>query len=61
MKISFSKVINKALVEEMRKNKNLICFGLGVNDSLRFFGTTQGLLEKFGNKRVLKPLLQKMQ
>ena len=54
MKISFSKVINKALVEEMRKNKNLICFGLGVNDSQRFFGTTQGLLEKFGDKRVFE-------
>ena len=54
MKISFSKAINKALVEEMRKNKNLICLGLGVNDSLRFFGTTKGLLEEFGNKRVFE-------
>ena len=54
MKISFSEAINKALVEEMRKNKNLICLGLGVNDSLRFFGTTKGLLEEFGNKRVFE-------
>ena len=54
MKILFSQAINRALKEEMRKNKNLICLGLGVNDSLRFFGTTGGLLEEFGNKRVFE-------
>ena len=54
MKISYSQAINMALTEEMKKNKNLICFGLGVNDSLKFFGTTTGLKEKFGKERVFE-------
>ena len=54
MKISFAQAINKALKEEMARNKKLICFGLGANDSLKFFGTTQGLKEKFGENRVFE-------
>ena len=54
MKISYSQAINQALTEEMKKNKNLICFGLGVNDSLKFFGTTMGLEEKFGKERAFE-------
>ena len=30
-------------LRQMSRNKKLICFGLGVNDSLNFFGTTKGL------------------
>ena len=54
MKISFAQAINKALKEEMARNNKLICFGLGANDSLRFFGTTQGLKEQFGEQRVFE-------
>ena len=36
MNISYGQAINQALTEEMRRNKKLICFGLGVNDSLVF-------------------------
>ena len=54
MKISFSQAINKALTEEMKKNSNLVCFGLGINDSLKFIGTTKGLEEKFGSERVFE-------
>jgi acetoin:2,6-dichlorophenolindophenol oxidoreductase subunit beta len=54
MKISYAQAINKALEEEMKRNKKLVCFGLGVNDSLNFFGTTKGLKEKFGNDRVFE-------
>ena len=54
MNISYGQAINKALTEEMRRNKKLICFGLGVNDSLKFFGTTKGLEEKFGSQRVFE-------
>ena len=54
MKISYSQAINKALTEEMKKNSNLVCFGLGINDSLKFFGTTKGLEEKFGSERVFE-------
>ena len=54
MNISYGQAINQALTEEMRRNKKLICFGLGVNDSLKFFGTTKGLEEKFGSQRVFE-------
>ncbi len=54
MKITYSQAINKALEEEMKRNKNLVCFGLGANDSMKFFGTTKGLKEKFGEQRVFE-------
>jgi len=54
MKINFSQAINRALNEEMTRNKNLVCLGLGINDSLKFFGTTKGLNEKFGSDRVFE-------
>ena len=54
MNISYGQAINLALTEEMRRNKRLVCFGLGVNDSLKFFGTTKGLEEKFGSQRVFE-------
>lgn len=54
MKITYAQAINKALTEEMSRNKKLICFGLGVNDSLNFFGTTKGLEKKFGSERVFE-------
>ena len=54
MNISYGQAINQALTEEMRRNKKLICFGLGVNDSLKFFGTTKDLQEKFGSQRVFE-------
>jgi len=54
MKTSYSQAINKALTEEMKRNKNLVCFGLAINDSLNFFGTTKGLEKKFGSERVFE-------
>ena len=54
MKISYSQAINKALEEEMTRNKKLVCFGLGANDNMKFFGTTKGLKEKFGEQRVFE-------
>ena len=51
-KINFSEAINEALFQAMLKNKKTICFGLGVDDPKRIFGTTQGLKEKFGKERV---------
>ena len=54
MAITFAEAINKALHEEMKRNKNLVCFGLGINDPLRFFGTTKNLKEKFGDERVFE-------
>ena len=35
-----------------KKDKDMICFGLGVTDPKRIFGTTNNLVEKYGSKRV---------
>jgi len=51
-KISFVKAVNEALFVAMKKEKKVICFGLGVDDPKRIFGTTIGLKEKFGKDRV---------
>jgi len=48
----FSDAINMALDFSLKKDKNLICYGLGVNDPKRVFGTTQNLVEKYGKSRV---------
>ena len=51
-KISFVKAVNEALFIAMKKEKKVICFGLGIDDPKRIFGTTIGLKEKFGKNRV---------
>ncbi|MFH2060677.1 MAG: transketolase C-terminal domain-containing protein [Pseudomonadota bacterium] len=50
--LSFADAINEALHTAMEMDKNVICYGLGVDDPKRIFGTTHGLVEKFGEKRV---------
>jgi len=50
--ITFAQAINDAQSIAMRKDKNVICYGLGVDDPKRIFGTTEGLQEEFGQKRV---------
>ena len=51
-KISFAQSINEALFIAMKKEKKVICYGLGIDDPKRIFGTTIGLKEKFGSDRV---------
>ena len=51
-KIKFIEAINKGIHLEMLRNKNLITFGLGINDPKRIFGSTKGLVERFGSERV---------
>ena len=50
--ITFADAINDALVLSMKKDKNMICYGLGITDPKNIFGTTKNLLKKFGNQRV---------
>ena len=50
--ISFIQAVNLALIEIMKKNKKVICFGLGINDPKNIFGSTNNLLKFFGPKRV---------
>jgi len=48
----FSKAINEALSQAMEADNSVICYGLGVDDPKGVFGTTLGLKERFGEKRV---------
>ena len=48
----FSKIINYTIHDLMRRNKKVICFGLGINDPKGIFGTTLNLKKKFGSNRV---------
>ena len=51
-KILFSEAINEALVMAMKKNKNVILIGLGVDDPKGIFGTTKGINKLFKKNRV---------
>lgn len=48
----FTEAINDALHIAMELNEKVLCYGLGVDDPKRIFGTTVGLQEKFGKQRV---------
>jgi len=52
-KLSYAKAINEAMFIAMRESNKVVTFGLGVPDPKGVFGTTLGLQEEFGNKRVL--------
>lgn len=44
--------INEAVYYSMKKNKNVITYGLGATDPGRIFSTNKNLLESFGKNRV---------
>lgn len=50
--ITFSQAINLAMHQAMELDPSVICYGLGVDDPKRIFGTTDNLIEKFGAERV---------
>lgn len=50
--ITYSKAINQALEEEMRRDENVILYGQDVAVWGGIFKVTEGLLEKFGAERV---------
>ena len=47
MTLSFAEAINKALHDSMSSSQEVFCFGLGIDDPMRIFGTTKGLKEAF--------------
>jgi pyruvate dehydrogenase E1 component beta subunit len=49
---TFSEAINEALAYCLKKNKNTLCYGLGVGDPKEIFNTTKNLQKKFGSQRV---------
>lgn len=52
-KITYCDAINKALYEEMEANSNFFIHGIGVGDFKDIFGSTKGLLKRFGKDRVM--------
>jgi len=50
--ITFAEAINEALVQSMKKDKNVLLIGLGVDDPGGVFGTTKDIHKKFKSKRV---------
>ena len=50
--MKFVDAVNAAMKEAMRLDPKVLCYGLGVDDPKRIFGTTQDLVEEFGPDRV---------
>ena len=50
--IKFTEAINEALIQTMQIDDKVVVMGLGVDDPKRIFGTTNNLVELFGEKRV---------
>ena len=50
--LKFTKAINEEMILSMKRERKIICYGLGVDDPKRIFGTTDKLKEIFGTKRV---------
>jgi pyruvate dehydrogenase E1 component beta subunit len=48
----FTDLVNLTLKQLMKSNKNIVLYGLGVDDPRGVFGTTQGLKKLFGPGRV---------
>ncbi|MBU0715139.1 MAG: alpha-ketoacid dehydrogenase subunit beta [Verrucomicrobia bacterium] len=49
--ISFCEAVNEALMQEMERDSSVVVYGIGVPDHKKVFGTTRGLLERFGPSR----------
>jgi len=51
-RLSFAQAINEAMHIAMGLDEKVLCYGLGVDDPNRIFGTTIELQENFGKHRV---------
>ena len=50
-KITYCQALNEAMTQEMERDSNVFVYGIGVPDHKRVFGSTAGLVEKFGKER----------
>ena len=48
---TYRDAINLATIECMREDQTVFCYGIGVPDHKKIFGTTIGILEEFGSAR----------
>jgi pyruvate dehydrogenase E1 component beta subunit len=49
--LSYRQAINEALVREMDRDESVFVFGLDVDDPKQIYGTTRGLVDRFGARR----------
>ena len=52
MKRNFSDSVKQAMMQAMQLDRKVIVYGLGVGTSSNIYGSTKGLKERFGDKRV---------
>ncbi len=50
--MKFGDAIKDGMKQAMRMDSKVLCYGLGVPDPKKIFGTTEGLQEEFGPNRV---------
>ena len=49
--ITYCQALNEAMTQEMESDPSVFVYGIGVPDHKKVFGTTDGLLERFGEER----------
>ena len=52
-KISYSQALNEALDMSLARDPNVFVIGLGAPDAAGVFGSTKGLVDKYGPKRIM--------
>lgn len=50
--LTYGQALNSALILAMEKDPSVIVMGIGVDDHKAIFGSTRGLVERFGSARV---------
>ncbi|MCI0557373.1 MAG: alpha-ketoacid dehydrogenase subunit beta, partial [Nitrososphaera sp.] len=50
--LTYAEAIHEATEQEMARDASVIVLGLGVDDFRGIYGTTKGLVDKFGHERV---------
>ena len=51
-RLTFAQAINAALAQAMELDPNVFVYGIGADGETGIFGTTTGLVDRFGRKRV---------
>ena len=52
--ISYANALNLALHHEMKSDKHVVFYGIGIFDEITALGTSNGLLEKYGSLRCFE-------
>jgi acetoin:2,6-dichlorophenolindophenol oxidoreductase subunit beta len=50
--LSYADALQEATAQEMERDQSVVVFGIGVDDFKAVYGTTRGLVERFGAERV---------